>query len=139
MARMTLREATAGELADDLDMIAGCPHDAEGLWQLSDAAGAFSTLSPPIGQGQRDLTEARRTHIRSFRGGSYSETAWQDAIDAAHHLADLLRPLGEVRVQHCTAPTSWGACDMPLDGQGICRAQADHRAADHSQPQVSDN
>jgi hypothetical protein len=127
MARMTLKDATATELADDLDLMNGCPHDTEGLSQLSDAATAFSGLSPHIVQAQRDLTEARRSHIRSFRDGSYSEAAWQGATDAAHHLADLLRSLGDVRVQHCAAPTRWGVCDMPLDGQGGCRAQRDHR------------
>jgi hypothetical protein len=127
MARMSLRDATATELADDLDLMNGCPHDIEGLSQLSDAASAFSGLSPYIVQAQRDLTESRRGHIRSFRDGSYSEAAWQDAVDAAHHLADLLRPLGDVRVQHCTAPTRWGVCDIPLDGQGRCRAKRDHR------------
>jgi hypothetical protein len=138
MARMTLKDATAAELADDLDLMAGCPHDTEGLWQLSAAAGAFNGLSPHIVQGQQDLTEARRTHIRSFRDGSYSETAWQSAIDAAHHLADLLRPLGEVRIQHCAAPTRWGLCDMPLDSHGTCRAEPDHSSADRPQPQPSD-
>lgn len=87
---------------------------------------AFSGLSPNITPAQQDLVEARRSHIRSFRDGSYSEAAWQEATDAAHNLADLLRPLGNVGVEHCMAPARWGACDMPLDSQGLCRAQRDH-------------
>ncbi|WP_181785351.1 hypothetical protein [Streptomyces phytophilus] len=122
-----LKDRTAAELADALEIMERHPHNTGGLSQLDGATLAFSRY-PGVGEKQQAFTDARQAHLRSYdseRDG-YSGEAWGKAMQAARELAAALRPLGDTRIAHCTRQARWGTCELPLDDDGECRSTLGH-------------
>jgi hypothetical protein len=119
-----LQDATAAELAYDLEVMDDFPHNTGGLSMLEEATLAFGWKYDQIGPLQQAFAEARHAHMRSYRTetGAYSDEAWQRAMTAAHSLAAALRLLGDTRIARCKRPAGWGTCNFPLENDGSCRA-----------------
>lgn len=122
-----LTDRTAAQLADALEVMDGFPHNTGGLSLLDEATLAYGWKYEQVGPAQKAFAEARHAHMRSYRSeaGNYSDEAWDRAMQAAHALADALRPLGDTRIARCARPTGWGTCNFPLDDDGTCRGR-DH-------------
>lgn len=125
---MTYKELTAVQLADHLDTVAGTPHLVAVLSALDEATLAYRRKSQALDAAQRAFGNARYTHQRSFSPATdtYSEQAWQSAVDAAAALAAQLRPLGDTRILRCTRMSGHGVCGIPLDDDGVCRSTLGH-------------
>ena len=123
-----LKDATAAELARNLEIMADFPHNTGGLSMLDEATMAFGRDNPHVASLQRAFAEARHAHMRSYSSAtcSYSDKAWRTAIDAARSLAAALRELGDVRIARCKRPSGWGICNLPLDSDGECRSTFGH-------------
>ena len=123
-----LKDATATELARDLEIMAGFPHNTGGLSMLDEATMAFGRGNPRLASLQRAFADARHAHMRSWWTGAqaYSDEAWRTAMNAALSLAAALRELGDVRIARCKRPAGWGTCNLPLDDDGQCRSTLGH-------------
>jgi len=123
-----LKDATAAELARDLEVMEDFPHNTGGLSMLDEATLAFGWKYPEVGSAQRAFADARHAHMRSWSTGAqaYSDEAWRTAMDAALSLAAALRKLGDMRIARCKRPAGWGTCNLPLDGDGECRSTLGH-------------
>jgi hypothetical protein len=122
-----LSDATATELARDLEVMKDFPHNTGGLSMLDEATLAFGWKYEQVGPAQRAFAEARHAHKRSYRTetGNYADEAWDRAMQAASALAAALRPLGDTRIARCKRPTGWGTCNLALDDDGTCHGR-DH-------------
>ena len=125
---MDLKDRTAAELADALEVMDDFPHNTGGLSLLDEATMAFGRKSPDVAELQRAFANARYAHMRSYRTetGGYSDEAWDTAMAAAHSLAAALRELGGVRIARCKRPAGWGTCNLPLEDDGQCRSSLGH-------------
>ena len=123
-----LKEKTAAELADALDVMDDFPHNTGGLSMLDEATLEFGWRYPTVGPAQQAFAAARDRHKRSYttERGDYSDEAWQAALDAAHALAAALRPLGDTRIPRCKEQTGWGECGIGLRDDGSCSAAREH-------------
>lgn len=125
-----LKERTAAELADALDAMQHHPHNTGGLSMLDEATLAFGWRYPTVGPAQQEFANARHRHMRSYttERGDYTDESWQTAMDAAHRLAEALRPLGDTRIPRCKEQTGWGECGIGLRNDGTCSAADMHIA-----------
>ena len=121
-----LKDSTAAQLADALEIMARHPHNTGGLSLLDEATFAFGDKSPELYESQTAFANARYAHKRSYttERGNYTDASWDEAMVAAARLAALLRPLGNMRIARCDRPN----CTLPLDSDGICRSSL-HAAA----------
>ena len=118
-----LKDSTAAQLADALDIMVRHPHDTMGLSLLDEATMAFGDKSPELYEAQTAFANARDRHMRSYttERGDYTDESWAGAMVAAGRLAALLRPLGDMRIARCKEAAGWGTCNLPLDADGACR------------------
>jgi len=125
------QDSTPAELADMLDMMERFPHNTGSLSMLDEATMAYGRKYPAIDSARRAFAAARYAHMGSYRTetGNYSDESWRKAIEAAHALAAVLRPLGDARVERCKRQTGWGTCNIPLDDDGTCHV-TEHTDAD---------
>lgn len=123
-----LKERSAAELADDLDVMRHHPHNTGGLSMLDEATLEFGWRYETVGPAQQAFANARHAHMRSYttERGNYSAEAWQAAMDAAHQLAEALRPLGDTRIPRCQEQTGWGTCGIGLRDDGSCSSAREH-------------
>jgi hypothetical protein len=119
-----LKDRSAAELADALDGMVNYPHNTGGLSMIDEATYAFGRRSQELAEAQRKFSDARHAHMRSYTtaSGNYTDASWQAAMDAAHQLATLLRPLGDTRIVRCGRPDSMGTCSLPLNDDGTCNS-----------------
>lgn len=125
---LELKDRTAAELADALEVMDDFPHNTGGLSMLDEATLAFGwKYESVVGPAQRAFADARHAHMRSYRTatGNYSDEAWRKALDAAHALATALRGLGDTRIARCKRQAGWGTCNLALDNDGTCHGR-DH-------------
>lgn len=123
-----LKERSAAELADALDVMRHHPHNTGGLSMLDEATLQFGWRYSSVGPAQEVFARARQLHLRSYSSETraYSEEAWENSMAAAHALAEALRPLGETRIPRCHEQTGWGTCGIGLEKDGSCPAAGDH-------------
>lgn len=96
--RETLMTLSATELAAALDA-ARPAHDTISMSMLSEAAFAFAERSQAVRIALGVLDRARVGHARSDVDGQYSDRAWDVVVAAGRRLAEVLRPLGDLRVE----------------------------------------
>jgi hypothetical protein len=119
-------DSTPAELAGMLDGVGAAPHCTGPLSMLDEASLAYGWRYPQVGPLQRAFAEARHAHMGSYHYlNGYSDEKWRQAVEAARALAEVLRPLGDARIERCARPTAWGVCESPLEEDGTCRSQ-DH-------------
>lgn len=126
-----LKERTATEIADALEAMRHHRHNTGGLSLLDEATLEFGWRYNMVGPAQEAFAAARQRHLRSYsteRNG-YSDEAWDAAMEAAHRLAEALRPLGDTRILRCKEQARWGTCGIGLRDDGQCPAGSDHVGA----------
>lgn len=123
-----LKENSAAELAEALESMTHHPHNTGGLSMLDEATLEFGWRYESIGPVQQAFADARHAHMRSYtrERGHYTDESWQAAMDAAHRLAEALRPLGDTHIPRCKEQTGWGTCGIGLNDDGTCNAARDH-------------
>lgn len=122
------KNCTAEELANMLEGMSRHSHNTGGLSMLDEATLAFGRKSPKIMEAQQIFSTARHLHHRSWstERQNYSDKLWRDAMESARGLADLLRPLGDMRIARCERQADWGTCNLPLSDDGVCRSSLGH-------------
>jgi hypothetical protein len=116
-----LKDRSARELAEALEVMDGHPHNTGGLSMLDEATLAFGWLHPEVRPAQEGFAAARLAHKDSYRRyGHFTDESWQAAINAAHRLAEALRALGDTRIPRCKEPAEWGDCNSILREDGTC-------------------
>ncbi|MEW1760362.1 hypothetical protein AB0393_28110 [Streptomyces cyaneofuscatus] len=117
---------TAAELADELSGVRHLSPEMTGsLSMLDEASLGWTTRYPQLAEAHQAFAQARGQQWPRTR----TEQTWQQVVAAADTLASALRELGDVRLEHCTQPTSWGTCDRVLPENGSCRGAHEHIAA----------
>lgn len=93
------KDANAAELAQMLDDMILFPHNTGGLSLLDEATGRFAGQFPELADAQKKFADARDAHKWEYsHDTSKQDQTWADAMTAAQQLAELLRPLGDTRV-----------------------------------------
>ena len=83
-------------LAEALDDLRNWPHSTAGLSMADEATLAYRSVSLELDQAHQEFRRARNVHkdAESGRTGYPTGRAWDEAMEAAGRLAELLRALG---------------------------------------------
>lgn len=129
MTMSRYQDYSAAELAAELDQIRRTPAtNAPTGWvsMLDEATLSYVITMPgsPIAQAQKAFSTARMRHMDSLKSSADLDDtkAWAGLGNAAHTLAEILRPLGDHVIEHCTKRSGWGECGLPLR-DGVCNSE----------------
>jgi hypothetical protein len=117
-----LKYLSAQEIAAILS-ITSLRHSTTGMLSMLDEATlAFGRQDERVQKAQEEFSAARHRLMRSYDRATkdLSPVAWQDAIDKAHALAEVLATLGDTRIIRCQRPSERGVCALPIDPGTEC-------------------